>query len=72
MFLHKICFFVTKYLMFVSAVSFLENEGVPNNTSESAFHVIMRNTFISLNLTKHHLAIFYELQLTSKLHVCAR
>ena len=46
MFLHKICFFVTPNKIFVSVVTVFENEGVPNNTSESAFQFILRNNCI--------------------------
>ena len=46
-YLQKICFFVT----FVSAVTVnvFENEGVPNNTTESAFQFIVRNSWITTN-----------------------
>ena len=43
MFLQKLCFFVTINYIFVSAVAVFENEGVSNDTSESAFQFIVRN-----------------------------
>ena len=37
--LHKICFFVSHYQSYASTVTVFENEGVLDNTNESAFVV---------------------------------
>ena len=47
MFLYKVFFFVTQKLG-VSAITVFENEGVPNDASESAFQFIVRNSCIKV------------------------
>ena len=46
MFLHKICFFVIQYYIFVSAVTVFKNERVPHNTGEYVFQFIERKSCI--------------------------
>ena len=41
-FLHKICFFVSLYQIFVSTVTVFENEGVSDNTGESVYQFLVR------------------------------
>ena len=43
-FLYKVGSFVTQNKIFVSAITVFKNEGVPNDTSESAFQFIVRNS----------------------------
>ena len=40
--LHKICFFVPLYQIFVSTVTFFENEVISDNTGESVFQFLLR------------------------------
>ena len=40
--LHKICFFMPHYQIFVSTVTVFENEGVSDDTGESVFQFLVR------------------------------
>ena len=40
--LHKICFFMPLYQIFVSTVTVFENEGVSDDTGESFFQFLVR------------------------------
>ena len=61
-FLHKICFFVPQYQIFVSTVTVFENEGVSDNTGESVFQFLVRYGCIKSGTIKSTLMLVTRLK----------
>ena len=57
MLLHKICFFVPLYQVFVSTVTVFENEGVSDNTGESVFQFLVRYGCIKSGKSKDFMLV---------------